>query len=247
MSLEQATELQRLGKFDQAREVLREMIAMNDAALTIDARLLLSKLCIFGGGHLFDEAQLCLSSIKANVLSGDSPQLSMALNLRALLERNRGKRELAFELLNKNPVLRQADASEAKSQCTHYMGLLANDLGDVDTAQQRLFEAYEYADQVNHIEGKAEICDTIAGLLLKLGKTKTALAFAQKSLNAKKELGDRYGTAITLGTIGRIQVTLANDQEAEKAFREGLISEDTALKNCLVVSGIYQRVPAIFF
>ena len=222
MSLDKVTELQRLGRFDAARDVLRELIATQDAAVTIDARLLLSKLCIFGGSHLFDEAQHCLASIKANVLSHDSTQLLTAINLRALLERNRGKRELAAELLNKNPVLAETEPSEAKSQCSHYLGLLANDMGEVDVAQQRLFEAYEIADQVGYVEGMAEICDTIAGLLLKLGKAKTALAFAQKSLQAKEELVDRYGTAITLGTIGRIHVTLADDSEAEKAFLSDL-------------------------
>ena len=222
MSLEQATELQRLGRFDEARDKLREYIATTDAALTIDARLLLSKLCIFGGRHLFDEAQHCLASIKANVLSGGSPQLLMALNLRALLERNRGKRELAFDLLKKNPVLAHSDPSMEQSQCEHYLGLLSNEMGDVDSAQRHLFRAYEIADQINHMEGKAEICDTVAGLLLKLGKTKTALAFANKSLSAKKEQGDQYGTAITLGTIGRIQLTLGNDHLAEEAFQADL-------------------------
>lgn len=218
MSFDKATDLQRLGKFDEAREVLREWIAVTDATLTIDARLLLSKLCIFGGRHLFDEAQHCLSSIKANVLSGESSQLSMALNFRALLERSRGKRELALELLRKNPVLNQQDPSEEKSQCEHYLGLLLTETGDVEAAQGHLFQAYEIADQINHVEGKAEICDTIAGLLLKLGKTRTALAFAEKSLQAKKQLEDRYGTAITLGTIGRIHLTMANNEKAKLAF-----------------------------
>ena len=218
MSLDKATELLRIGKFDDARQVLRELIASVDSTMTIDARLLLSKLCIFGGSHLFDEAQQCLSSIKKDVLSGASTQLSTALNLRALLERSRGERELARELLLKNPVLSVAEPSEPKSQCSHYLGLLANDLGDVSEAQQRLFDAYEMADEVSYVEGKAEICDSIAGVLLKLGKTKTALAFARKSLQAKEEMGDRYGTAITLGTIGRIHVTLANDHDAEEAF-----------------------------
>ena len=222
MSLEKANELQRLGRFDEARETLRELIATTDPALTVDARLLIAKLCIFGGSHLFDEAQHCLSSIKANVLSDESYQLSMALNLRALLERSRGKRQLARELLQKNPALDREEPSAEKSQCLHYLGLLANEMGDVDLAQQQLFLAYEIADAVNHVEGKAEICDTIAGLLLKLGKTKTALAFAQRSLQAKEELEDRYGTAITLGTIGRIQIALANDREAEAAFRADL-------------------------
>ena len=218
MSLEQAAELQRLGKFDEARDALRELIATTDPALTVDARLLISKLCIFGGNHLFAEAQHCLSSIKANVLSGDSYQLSTALNLRALLERGRGKRELACELLQKNPALAREEPSAEKSQCLHYLGLLANEMADVDLAQQQLFLAYDVAAEVNHVEGQAEICDSIAGLLLRLGKTKTALAFAQKSLQAKEELGDRYGTAITLGTIGRIHLALADDQEAEEAF-----------------------------
>ena len=236
MSLETATQLQRLGRFDDAREILRELVAASDPSLTIDARLLLSKLCIFGGSHLLDEAQHCLTSIKSDVLSGDSSQLSVALNLRALLERNRGKRGLAIELLEKSPVLLEAEPSEAKSQCLHYLGLLANDMGEVDVAQERLFKAYEVADQVGHVEGKAEICDTIAGLLLKLGKTKTALAFAQKSLQAKEELADRYGTAITLGTIGRIHVTLANDDEAEIAFLGDLeIARDLGDRNGIAI------------
>ncbi len=222
MSLENATELLRHGKFDEARERLREFIATTDSALTIDARLLLSKLCIFAGRHLFNEAQHCLATIKTDVLSGDSSQLLAALNLRALLERSRGKRDLAIELLEKNPVLTHQDPSHEKSQCKHYMGLLANEMGDVESAQDHLFQAYEIAEQINHTEGKAEICDTIAGLLLKLGKTKAALAFAEKSLQAKKEQGDRYGTAITLGTIGRIQMTLGNDLQAQTAFMADL-------------------------
>ncbi|MEM9410726.1 MAG: adenylate/guanylate cyclase domain-containing protein [Planctomycetota bacterium] len=222
MSLKEATEQIRLGKFDDARQSLRHWIATTDAELTIEAKLLLSKLCIFGGSQFFDEAQYCLASIKPNVISADSSQLLVALNLRALLERSRGKRKLAFELLSKNPVLEQTEPSEAKSQCKHYLGLLTNELGDVEAAQNHLFVAYEIADQIKFIEGKAEICDTIAGLLLKLGKTKTALAFAEKSLQAKLNLNDRYGTAITYGTIGRIQLSLANDRAAEKAFLSDL-------------------------
>ena len=96
---------------------------------------------------------------------------------------------MALELLNKNPVLAQQDPSEAKSQCEHYLGLLYNEKGDVEAAQKHLFDAYEIADQINHVEGKAEICDTIAGLLLKLGKTRNRIGLCGKKPAGKETIG----------------------------------------------------------
>ena len=70
--------------------------------------------------------------------------------------------------------------------------------------------------------GLAEVCDALANLLLKRGRSLAALAFAHSSLAQKRKLGDRYGEAITLGTIGRAYLLQARHDEAAEAFAQDL-------------------------
>src|SRR5438093_1207067 len=61
-----------------------------------------------------------------------------------------------------------------------------------------------------------------ANLLLRLGKSRTALTFAQKSLELKRQTKDLFGEAITLGTLGRIYLLQARYPEACEALSQDL-------------------------
>jgi len=182
---------------------------------------MLAKLCVAGGNSLYEEAETLLASVAELTSSGDSHYATTGLHLRALLETRKGNRAAAEQMLKQSPALHDGPTAQ-KSQCFHYLGLLASDRGDTQAAQDLLFDAYHFATESSHQTGQAEICDSVAGLLLKLGKTNTALDFCRKSLDIKKELSDRYGTAITLGTMGRILVAQAKYSEASVAFHADL-------------------------
>jgi hypothetical protein len=62
----------------------------------------------------------------------------------------------------------------------------------------------------------------LANLLLQRGKTCAALRFVQLSLELKRRLGDRHGQAISLGTRGRIELHLAQYDQARRTFAEDL-------------------------
>lgn len=104
----------------------------------------------------------------------------------------------------------------------HYRGLVLADRGEVTQAERIYFRAYEIYQELHFEPGIMEVCDSLANLLLRRGKSRPALRFAQISLELKRKLGDRYGEAITLGTLGRIYLQQARYDEAEKAFREDL-------------------------
>ena len=67
--------------------------------------------------------------------------------------------------------------------------------------------------------GLAEVCDSLANLLLRRGKAAYGLTFARQSLELKDALHDRFGAAISHGTAGRALVLLARYDEAAEEFR----------------------------
>src|SRR5207302_5137180 len=133
--------------------------------------------------------------------------------------RHRGKSEDALRLLDASAVSKQVSAPGPETaQWFHYRGLLLADTGELVNAERLYFRAYELYQEVHYAPGQAEVCDSLANLLLRLGKSRTALTFAQKSLELKRQIKDRLGEAITLGTLGRIYVLQAHYAEAREAF-----------------------------
>ncbi|MEE8143565.1 MAG: adenylate/guanylate cyclase domain-containing protein, partial [Planctomycetota bacterium] len=81
---------------------------------------------------------------------------------------------------------------------------------------------HHHYQEAGHADGIAEVCDSLANMLLKRGKTRSALKFCRRSLEMKRKLKDRYGEALTLGTLGRIYMQQARYKEARQAFQEDL-------------------------
>jgi class 3 adenylate cyclase len=222
--LDEALKAQRSGRFEEARSKLRQALAAGETAETLDARLHLGKLLIYAGAPFYDEADLHLTTAQSLAESENFPRLAAcAIHLRALLARHRGRYREALRLLEASPVPKQRAAPGPETaQWFHYRGLILADVGELINAERFYFRAYELYQEVHYLPGEAEVCDSLANLLLRLGKNRTAVTFAQRSLQTKRQVKDRLGEAITLGTLGRIYLVQARYLEARNAFLQNL-------------------------
>jgi hypothetical protein len=94
--IDQALRAERLGRFEEARDKLRQAVAVGEAPQTLDVRLRLGKLLIQGGPHLFAEAGSVLAEARSQAERQGAPrQGATAIHLLALLERGRGNLEFA--------------------------------------------------------------------------------------------------------------------------------------------------------
>ncbi len=232
MSMPEGTDLlnlalvaERLGRFQEARDFLRRaIVAFGELPEVLDARLRLGKLLTLGNSSDHAEAEAVLASARAQAeLLGAPRQAASALHLLALLDRQRRRPDLADRLLEQSPVAAHAaDPSPARAQWLHYSGLIESDRGDLNAAERYLFRAHQVYSEVRDDLGLAEVCDSLANLLLRRGKSRHARTFALSSLERKRKLGDRYGEAITLGTLGRVALLQANYEDAADYFTQDL-------------------------
>ncbi len=222
--LDQALKAERAGHFVEARDKLRAALAGAETAEALDARLRLAKLLIYAGAPSYEEAESHLVIAQSQAEKESFPrQAATAIHLRALLERHRGHYDEALRLLDTSPAPKQLSAPGPETaQWFHYRGLILAGKGELSNAERLYFRAYQVYQEVHYAPGQGEVCDSLANLLLRLGKSRTALTFAQRSLELKKQVKDRLGEAITLGTIGRIHLLQARYPEAWDAFTQNL-------------------------
>ena len=223
--LHQAIQAEQRGRFAEARDLLRQAACTTAPLFCLDAQLRLGKLCLRGGTPAdYAEAETVLSEARAQAEhQGARRQAAVAIHLLALLHYQRRQLDAAQRLLEQSPALKQdAALGPETAQLFHYRGLLAAARQDLPNAEQLCFRAYQVYREVHHDAGLAEVSDTLANLLLKRGKTRAALRFADLSLQRKRSLQDRFGEAISLGTKGRIELQLARYEEARQAFAADL-------------------------
>jgi class 3 adenylate cyclase len=218
--LHRAAAAEKLGRFDEARALLRQAIARVSQPEVLDARLRLARLCIMGGPPHYSECESLLRLTRREAEEQSAPlQTAVAVHLLALLYRRAGRRLEAHQLLDSSPVTRQVQTPGTElGQWLHYRGLLLADEGELDQAERLYFRAYEAYRDLGHEPGLREVCDSLANLLQRRGKSQPALRFAKMSLALKQKAGDRYGEAISLGTLGRIYLQQARYDEARRAF-----------------------------
>lgn len=223
--LDLALKAERLGKFAEARERLRQAIAVDGGPATLDARLRLGRLSVLTGqeaDHLEAELQLTAARSLAEQV-GATRSGAAAIALLALLARSRRDCQHARRLLAESPAAGEAAMpNPSRAQWLHYSGLLRADSGDLNAAERFYFRAHQVYQECHHKQGLAEVCDSLANLLLRRGKAAYALIFARQSLDLKRVLGDRYGSAISHGTSGRALALLARYDEAAQEFRHDL-------------------------
>jgi class 3 adenylate cyclase len=221
---DRALQAERLGRFDEARAALRQGISGSQPPETIDFRLRLAKLLISAGPTHYAEAEALLTTARRQAEEQGTPQqAASAIHLLALLERGRGRLEQALQILDQSPAHQQdTTPSPILGQFFHYRGLVEADRANLNHAERLLFQAHQVYKEAQHDSGLAEVCDSLANMLLKLGKSQAALAFARMSLERKRHLGDRFGEAITLGTLGRAYMLRACYVEAAEAFAQDL-------------------------
>jgi len=223
--LDIALQAERLGRFAEARDWLRPLIALDGGPATLDARLRLGRLLI-ESGQQGDHAEAEQELSRARALAeqtGAMRSAAAAVHLLALLAFHRSDPERAQRLLAESPVAGEAAVpSPARAQWLHYNGLLRTDHGDLNAAERYYFRAHQVYQECHFKLGLAEVCDSLAGLLLRRGKAAYGLTFARQSLELKHGLNDRFGAAISHGTAGRALVLLARYDEAAEEFRQDL-------------------------
>jgi class 3 adenylate cyclase len=222
--MQQARDAEYRGQFDRARSLLRQATQDETPSLLVDALLRLGKLLVQGGLPCDAEAQSVLDRARARAEADGSPrQAAKALHLLALLERQRGRLDQAQELLDQSGALKLAESPGSEAgQLFHYRGLLLADRNALDQAERLYFRALALYHELHHEPGQAEVFDSLANLMLRRGKGRHALAFARRSLELKRTFGDRYGEAISQGTIGRAHLQHGQYEEARQAFAEDL-------------------------
>jgi class 3 adenylate cyclase/tetratricopeptide (TPR) repeat protein len=223
--LDHALQAERLGRFSEARDLLRRAIALDGGPPTLDARLRLARLLIESGqrdDHPDAEQELSMARALAEQ-TGAKLSAAVAVHLLALLALHQIDPERAQRLLTQSPVAGDAAVpSPARAQWLHYNGLLCADAADLNAAERFYFRAHQVYQECRSNHGLAEVCDSLANLLLRRGKADYALTFARQSLELKHALNDRFGAAISHGTAGRALVLLARYDEAAAEFLQDL-------------------------
>jgi class 3 adenylate cyclase len=223
--LDAALQSERLGQFAAAREWLRRAIAAEAGPATLEARLRLGRLAIAAGqeGDQAEAEQQLSAARELAEAAGATRSAAAAIHSLALLARSRHDRVRARALLDQSPVAAEvATPSPARAQWLHYNGLLRADGGELNAAERLYFRAHQVYRECHSQPGLAEVCNSLANLLLRRGKAAYALTFARQSLELKRALGDRYGMAISHGTAGRALVLLAQYEEAAGEFERDL-------------------------
>jgi tetratricopeptide (TPR) repeat protein len=201
--LDEASAAARLAKWDRACELLRQVAAVDDPALALEARLHLGLVLIFQGIPHHIKAEAVLQEALRQAERTLSPRYAArAIHLLALLERYKGDLEKAQQLLEQSPVFKlPGSPGRELGQYFHVKGLITAERNDLPTAERFYFRAYQFYQEVLHDAGLAEASDSLANLLLRRGNPRRAIAFARLSLTLKQKIGDRRGEAISMGTI----------------------------------------------
>ncbi|MBI3467434.1 MAG: hypothetical protein HY000_30870 [Planctomycetes bacterium] len=217
--MHEAIHAERRGQFAAACANLRQAITLaGDTMLALDARLRLGKLLVHTSAGTEADQVITEARRQAEQL-GAPRQTAAAIHLRALLQRRRFRYDEARRLLDASPAKSAIDSPTSETgQYWHYRGLVIADQGELAQGERMLFRAHQVYQELQDKAGLAEVCDSLANLLLRRGKTRVALVFAEQSLKLKREAKDRYGEAITLGT-NRLQVRY---DDAARMFAEDL-------------------------
>ena len=174
--IDQAIQAERFGRFDEARGSLRQAVLVSQPPQAIDCRLRLAKLLISGGRAHDAEAEALLTTARLQaeqqVLLGKPPPPFTCWPSWNAAEA--GSTE-ALQMLGESPACQQATAPDpALGQLIHYRGLVEADRGNLNEAERLLFQAHQVYKEAHHDAGLAEVCDSLANLLLKRGKSQAA-------------------------------------------------------------------------
>jgi class 3 adenylate cyclase len=219
--LQQAVQAEFEGRFEEAIRLLRQALDHANSPLNIDVRLRLGKRLILLSRD--EEAAPVLAEARSAAERDGSPRKAATATLLLALGQRRRDPRLSMRLLKEcPPILLPGTPGPQTAQWFHYRGLLEADQNQLAEAERHLFRAHTLYGEVHDQTGLAEVCDSLANLLLKHGKVRPAMALAGRSLAIKETLGDLYGQAISHGTLGRALLLRADYAEAEQHFQADL-------------------------
>jgi tetratricopeptide (TPR) repeat protein len=141
-----------------------------------------------------------------------------------------GRWRLGRELLTiASDLSSRAGDSAGEARALNNLGVLAQHLLDLDTAEQAYTRALALRRELADRSGEGETLSNLAGLSHARGRPEEAQATYQQALAIRQELGDRQGEATILGNLGLLAAERGQLEEARDALDRALeIAEPTA-------------------
>lgn len=115
-------------------------------------------------------------------------------------------------------VGRNQDDSVLKGRALHLLGLAEIKRRGTSESLDALLRAADIYRQLNRRDLLAQVQDTLGMQAAAEGRLDHALSWYAMSIVGKNLSGDRYGTAVTLGNLGRLHLRAGRFEEADDCF-----------------------------
>lgn len=146
-----------------------------------------------------------------------------AMVMRATIEMNRGKWELAQQhFAEAAPMVQKLGAHFTGTVVIGNVGWCQKQLGDLDEARARFAEAESYAEAHEILRVQPTWLNNIANTYVTQQRYQEALPFAERSVAAGRKLDDDDKLATSLGNLAEVYIELGRYEEARKANDEVL-------------------------
>jgi tetratricopeptide (TPR) repeat protein len=128
-----------------------------------------------------------------------------------------------LDLLNVQLTARQAVGDRRGEGTTlSNLGLLADNLGRREEAQQYYTQALAILREVGDRRGEGATLNNLGSLANSLGRQEEARAYFEQALAIRREVGDREGEGTTLHNMGALAESLGHSQEARAYYEQAL-------------------------
>jgi len=155
---------------------------------------------------------------------GDKSGLAQALNIKGLVEFDRGSYDAALELHFKALALRERLADKrAQARSLNNIGIVYRHQGKYELAVEYYTKSLVLKESVGDKKGMASSMSNIAAVYKLQGKYEAALEYEFKSLGIEQELGNTSGQASSLNNIGEIYMKQHKLDRALEYFSKSLL------------------------
>jgi len=167
-----------------------------------------------------------------NYLNGIGRSL---VNMGFIHDRQDKKQESVKNYEESLKIFRKINNKRGINQCIMNLGSLYFDLGEYKTADIYFRQVYESVKETPDDQaGLASAIFSLGSSARKLGKSKLALTYYQKSLTIREKLGDLNGIALSNWGIGLVLNNLKDHKQALKHL-------NIALENNEKIKNVYQQ------
>ncbi|MBN1442678.1 MAG: protein kinase [Planctomycetes bacterium] len=113
---------------------------------------------------------------------------------------------------------RAPETAEIRARAEHVRGLVLGHLRETGAAAESFLEAVRLYSRLEKPLDVAAVYDSLGALYLVQGQLESAASYLALSVAQKAMAGDRYGMAITLGNLGRLNLRAGRSMDALRCF-----------------------------